>query len=162
MLDLVLYPKPVLREQSKPIKEITPELEQLFEDMTEAMYVYDGVGLAAPQIGESLQLAIVDVGEGPLILVNPEIIEKSEEKETVEEGCLSLPDIRVDVMRPEKCVVQALNEKGEKVEYNADGLFARALQHEIDHLNGRLIIDHASTIQRTLLRSKLKKLEKSV
>lgn len=162
MLDLVLYPQPVLREIGKPIEEITPELEQLFEDMTEAMYVYDGVGLAAPQIGESLQLAIIDVGEGPIVLVNPVITEQSEKTERVEEGCLSLPDIRVDVNRPAKCVVEGLNEKGEKVEYRADGLFARALQHEIDHLNGKLIIDHASSIQRALLRSKLKKLEKAV
>ncbi len=161
MLDLVYYPQSVLREQSRIIDKITPELETLFSEMTEAMYYYDGVGLAAPQIGDSLQLAIIDVGNGPLTIINPVIKDTSDEKDTIEEGCLSLPDIRINVTRPAKCVVECLDENGEKKVHQAEGLSARALQHEIDHLNGILIIDHASSIQRTMLRSKLKKLEKN-
>ncbi len=144
MLNLVHYPESVLREKSQIIDDITPELEKLISDMTEAMYYYDGVGLAAPQIGKSLQLAIIDVGDGPLTVINPIIKNTSNDKDTVEEGCLSLPDIRVNITRPAKCVLECLDENGKPTVYQAEGLFARALQHEMDHLNGILIIDHAS------------------
>lgn len=161
MLDIVKYPDPLLRRNAEPVNEVDDSIREFVEDMTEAMYVYDGVGLAAPQVGRSVRIILVDAGDGLNVVINPEILEQSEEKESVEEGCLSLPDIQVEVSRSIKVTLEGLNEKGEKLHIEAEGLLARALQHEIDHLNGKLIIDHASSIQRALLKSKLRKLEKA-
>lgn len=124
------------------------------------MYTEDGVGLAAPQVGVSKQIIVLDDGEGPINLINPEIVVKGSEKEALEEGCLSFPGIRATVSRPTTVKVKGLNEKGESVCYEAEGLLARILQHEIDHLNATLIIDYLSTLQRGLIKSKLKQLQK--
>ena len=132
------------------------------DDMIEAMYQDGGVGLAAPQIGVLKRIIVLDIGEGPEYFINPEITSTGGEKVTMEEGCLSLPGIHVDVTRPDQITVKATNSNGENVEITAAGLMARVFQHEIDHLNGVLLIDHASSIQRTLLKTKLKKLEKLV
>jgi len=117
--------------------------------------------LASPQVGISKRLIVIDAGEGFSVMINPEIIETSEEEESLEEGCLSLPEIRLPVKRKRCIVVKGLSEEGKPVQLEVEGLMARVYQHEIDHLNGILITDHASTVQRQLLRPKLKQLEKS-
>jgi len=160
MLEVLTYPNSVLRRQAEKIETIDDDLSELFDSMTETMYTADGVGLAAPQIGVSKQLFVVDASEGPMIFVNPEIIQKDDEEETVEEGCLSLPGIHVDVTRAKRVVVSSMDASGSVHEIEASGLLARVFQHEIDHLNGVLIIDHASSIQRALLKSKLRKIDK--
>jgi len=162
MISIVKYPDPVLRQIAEPVDPEDPSLDALISDMADAMYMDEGVGLAAPQIGISKRVIVLDVGENLMALVNPEIIRASEERDAVEEGCLSLPDIRVDVSRPVIVDVRGIDSQGSSQEIRANGLLARALQHEIDHLNGILIIDHATAIQRTFLKSKLKKLEKQV
>ena len=161
MLQIVTYPNPVLRRKAETIEEIDDEIRNLIDDMAEAMYQDDGVGLAATQVGISKRLIVIDAGEGFSVLINPELVEKSKEEESMEEGCLSLPEIRLPIKRANRIVVKGLNEKGEPVQYEKEGLMARVYLHEIDHLNGVLIIDHASTVQRQLLRSKLKRLENS-
>ena len=160
MLTIVKYPNPVLRRKAVSIHDIDEDIRRLSDDMIEAMYLDEGVGLAAPQVGVSKRLIVLDVGQGPMTLINPEIFRSEEEQHTVEEGCLSLPGIRIDIARPTQIIVRGIDDKGETREIQAEGLIARVLQHEIDHLNGILIIDHASSIQRSLLKPKLKKLKK--
>jgi peptide deformylase len=160
MMQIVTYPDPVLRETAEPVGRIDQKILDLLDQMQESMYADDGVGLAAPQVGVSKRIIVVDGGEGLVNLINPEIISSNDETEGVEEGCLSLPGIRVTVTRPTEVTVTGMNEKGESVRYEASDLMARIFQHEIDHLNGTLIIDHLSTLQRGLLKSKLRQLEK--
>ena len=163
---IVLYSEPVLEKQAAAITEFdTPELHQLIDDMFESMYAAKGVGLAAPQIGISQRIAVIDlsVSEDPLqkiVLINPEIIHKAE-VQTSEEGCLSLPGFREQVTRPMKVTVRAQNVKGESFEMTGEELLARAFCHEIDHLNGRLYISHVSALKRDLIRRKVKKLVKA-
>jgi len=163
---IVLYGEPVLEKQAATITEFdTPELHKLIEDMFESMYAAKGVGLAAPQIGISQRIAVIDlsVAEDPLqkiVLINPEIIQKSE-VQTAEEGCLSLPGFREQVTRPMKVTVRAQNVKGEPFEMTGEELLARAFCHEIDHLNGRLYISHVSALKRDLIRRKVRKLVKA-
>ena len=160
MLEILTYPDSVLRKKADDVETITDDYHQLIEEMAEAMYDDDGVGLAAPQIGVSKQVIVVDGGEGFMALFNPEIIKTGDDTDTVEEGCLSLPGIRVQVERPTQITLRALNVNGETVQLEIEGLMARIFQHEIDHLNGILIIDRVSSINRSLLKSKLRKLEK--
>lgn len=160
MYKIVTYPNPVLRRKADPVDEIDEKIRRVADNMIETMYKEEGVGLAAPQVDVSKRLIVMDIGQGPIALFNPEIVRKTDEEETIEEGCLSLPGVRIDVSRPTQIVVRAQTDQGEWEEIEADGLLARVFQHEIDHLNGILIIDHASSIQRSLLRSKLRKLEK--
>lgn len=160
MKEIRTYPDPILRRIAEPVENVDDNIRSLIEDMAESMYADDGAGLAAPQVGVSSRVIILDAGYGFRAMINPEIIEMSEEKESMEEGCLSLPGIRLEVQRPVRLVVRGMNEEGEIEEVEADGLLARVFLHEIDHLNGVLLIDHASSIQRTLLRSRLRKLEK--
>jgi peptide deformylase len=130
--------------------------------MIEAMREEDGVGLAAPQVGVSLRLAVIDASNGesePYVLINPEIVYSSSEREDYEEGCLSMPGISLKINRPSHVTVKAQNENGDYYTIeNAEGLLSRALQHEADHLNGILFIDHVSPVQRALLKGKLKKI----
>jgi peptide deformylase len=156
MAEIVTYPADVLRWRASAVEKIDASIRSLIENMADLMYQSDGVGLAAPQAGVSQRVIVLDVGEGFLSLINPEIVESDEEKDSVEEGCLSLPGMRIQVQRPKSITVKGLNEKGETVLKIAEGLWARAFQHEIDHLNGVLIIDHASMVRKTLLKSKLK------
>jgi peptide deformylase len=158
MLKVLTYPNPVLRIKAEPVSGIDEALLHFIDEMLETMYTEDGVGLAAPQVGVSKQIIVLDDGEGPIILINPKVVRTGSEEEPLEEGCLSLPGIRVTVSRPATVTVEGLNEKGESVTIEADGLLARILQHEIDHLNATLIIDHLSTLQLSLIKSKLKQL----
>jgi peptide deformylase len=158
MDEIKIYPADVLRLRAKEVETIDASIRSLIDHMTDIMYQADGVGLAAPQAGFSKRVIVVDIGEGPFNLINPEIMENGDEKESVDEGCLSLPGIRIDVLRPKTVTVRGLNEKGETIVQTVNGLWARVFQHEIDHLNGVMIIDHASTVQKTLLKPKLKRL----
>jgi peptide deformylase len=163
---ITLYGEPVLEKPAEIIANFnTPELDALVDDMFESMYAAKGVGLAAPQIGISKRIAVIDlsVAEDPsqkIVLINPEIIVK-EDFQTGEEGCLSLPGFREQVMRPKKVVVRAQNVKGEPFETTGEDLLARAFCHEIDHLNGRLYILHVSALKRDLIRRKVRKLVKA-
>lgn len=163
-LPIVTYPAPVLAQKTQPVAEITPEISQLIADMIETMYESDGVGLAAPQVGKSIRLITLDETgpkerKNPVVLVNPEFVEQSGVKES-EESCLSLPTFSCKVKRYESVTVKGLNEKGEAVEIQAEGLLAVILQHEIDHLEGKTLVDHASRLKRTMYDSKVKKWRK--
>lgn len=131
---------PILRKKCREVDQINERLLTLIEDMKETMYDADGVGIAAPQVGILKRLYVIDIGEGPLVFINPEIIE-TDGSQTDEEGCLSLPGETEEVMRPNYVRARALNEKGEEFEIEAEGLLARAILHEYDHLNGTLFID---------------------
>lgn len=130
----------VLRKKCREVEEIDNRLLTLIEDMKETMYDADGVGLAAPQVGVLKKVFVIDIGEGPLVFINAEIVETSG-SQTDEEGCLSLPGETEEVMRPNYVKARALNEKGEEFVIEAEGLLARAILHEYDHLNGTLFID---------------------
>jgi peptide deformylase len=163
---IVLFGEPVLESQAATVTEFdTPELNKLIDDMFESMYAAKGVGLAAPQIGISKRIAVIDlsVAEDPqqkIVLINPEIVRK-DEFQTGEEGCLSLPGFREQVTRPKNVTVRAQNLKGDWFEMNGEELLARAFCHEIDHLNGRLYISHVSALKRDLIRRKVRKLVKA-
>ena len=139
-LTIIKYPTPVLRKKAAPVTRLLPEIVELLERMGESMYAAHGVGLAAPQIGVSLRLAVVDIGDGLQMLVNPEIVEREGEQTGVE-GCLSLPDLHGDVTRAQRVVVRATNIMGKKMTLRAEDYLARAIQHELDHLNGVLFTD---------------------
>jgi len=163
---IVKYGDPVLEQPAEPVTEFdTPELRQFIDDMFESMYAARGVGLAAPQIGFSRRIAVIDTsaGEDPsqkLVLINPEIL-GAEGTQTVEEGCLSIPGFREDVRRAKRVTIRAQNIKGEFFEMTGEDLLARAFAHEIDHLNGRLYITHVSPLKRDLIRRKIRKLQKA-
>jgi peptide deformylase len=154
--EIIIYPDPVIKKKSESVDEVNEEIKQLIEDMAETMYASRGVGLAAVQIGVLKRVIVVNIGEGLIAMVNPEILENEGEFK-MEEGCLCLPGVLIDVKRSEKVKVKGLNEKGEEVVIDAEGLLARAFQHEVDHLNGILIIDKVSRIKRELLTNNLRK-----
>jgi peptide deformylase len=161
---IVKYGDPILEKPTTLVTKFDAELEQLTEDMFASMYAASGVGLAAPQIGLPLRVAVVDVtgGKNPeakIVLANPEIIHAEGEKRE-EEGCLSIPGFRGYVLRPQFVTVRAQNAKGESFEIRGEDLLARAFCHEIDHLNGVLFIQHLSMLKRDLIRRKIKKLRK--
>ena len=128
---------PVLTKISRPVDKMTPRIQDLITDMLDTMYEAMGVGLAAPQVGILKRIVVIDVGDGPIILINPEIIEKSGEQ-TGDEGCLSVPGMSGQVTRPDHVKVKALNEDMEEVVYEGEGLLARAFCHELDHLDGHM------------------------
>jgi peptide deformylase len=157
ILEIKEYGDPILREKALSVEEITPDILNLIKDMAESMYASSGVGLAAPQVGVSKRIIIIDEDEEELmVLLNPEII-KSEGEAVDEEGCLSLPGVYSEVQRSLKVTVKALNKNADPVEITKEGLTARALQHEIDHLNGILFIDKIGRMERQILLNKLKK-----
>src|SRR4249920_3190114 len=161
---IVKYGDPVLEKPGAAIKKFDAELEALAEDMFASMYAAQGVGLAAPQIGKSIRLAVVDVttgknSEAKIVLVNPEIIH-AEGEVREEEGCLSIPGFRGYVVRPQFVTVKAQNTKGEWSEVRGEDLVARALCQEIDHLNGVLFMQHLGMLKRDLIKRKIKKLRK--
>jgi peptide deformylase len=161
---VVKYGDPVLEKPGAAITKFDAAVEELAEEMFATMYAAQGVGLAAPQIGKSLRIAVVDVtgGKNPeakIVLVNPEIIHAEGEKRE-EEGCLSIPGFRGYVVRPQFVTVKAQNAKGESFEIRGEDLLARAFCHEIDHLNGILFLQHLSMLKRDLIRRKIKKLRK--
>jgi peptide deformylase len=150
VLDIRVLGDPVLRQDTKPVAAVTDELRALIDDMFETMRMAKGIGLAAPQVGRTERIAVVDVAEsgvGPLALVNPEIVSR-EGSAKGEEGCLSIPDIYDDVERATKVVVRALDRDGKMIEIEGVDLLARCMQHEIDHLHGKLFIDHLSVLKR--------------
>jgi peptide deformylase len=166
ILDIVTFGKPVLRKKTIEITEITPELKQLAVDMLETMYDAPGVGLAAPQVAQSIRLFVVDVSSSeaekkePYVFFNPVITPETRPIE-MEEGCLSVPGIYANVMRPEIITVTALDINGKPFELNhVEGLFSRCIQHEMDHLNGILFVDKISPSDRIMVENKLKKLAK--
>jgi len=138
------YGDSILRKRCKVIRNIGAKEEEILERMSETMYASQGIGLAAPQVGIDKQLIVVDVGEGLLKLINPLILLKEGES-ILEEGCLSLPGVALKVKRAKSIVIEGWNEKREKVKIEAEGLFAHAIQHEVDHLQGILIIDYANS-----------------
>lgn len=147
IFDIKKHPDKVLRRKSQPVARITEREMALFQDMLHTMHHCSGIGLAAPQIGINIRLFVVDIGKGPLLIANPKIL-KIKGKDRMEEGCLSLPDVVVNIERPSEVVIRGLNEKGETVEIDAKGLLARVILHEIDHLQGRLIIDYMSLLNK--------------
>jgi peptide deformylase len=151
---------PVLREKAAPVQELTAEIRQLIEDMFDTMYAEEGVGLAAPQVGVPLRVIVVDPREPdilPFALLNPEVVDASEETDRAEEGCLSIPGLREVVERPLAVSVTGINRDGERVVIEAAGLLARILQHEVDHVDGILFVDRVSGLKRRLLMSKWQK-----
>ena len=163
---IVRFGNPVLEREAETVTEFdTPELHKFIDDMFESMYAAKGVGLAAPQIGAARKIAVIDtsVGERPeekLVLINPKIL-KLEGKQTGEEGCLSIPGFREQVSRAKRATIRAQDIKGQWYEKTGEDLLARAFQHEIDHLNGRLYIKHISALKRDLIKRKVRKLVKA-
>jgi peptide deformylase len=163
---IVKFGNPVLEQEAETVTEFdTPELYKFIDDMFESMYAAKGVGLAAPQIGAARKIAVIDtsVGEKPedkLVLINPKIL-KLEGKQTGEEGCLSIPGFREQVSRAKRATIRAQDIKGQWYERTGEDLLARAFQHEIDHLNGRLYIKHISALKRDLIKRKVRKLVKA-
>lgn len=163
---IVKYGDPVLEREAETVTEFdTPDLHKFLADMFESMYAAKGVGLAAPQIGVSRKIAVIDCSNGEnedekLVLINPKIV-KVEGKQEGEEGCLSIPTIREQVRRGRKVTARAQNAKGEEYEVTGEDLLARALLHETDHLYGKLYISHLSALKRDLVKRKIKKLQKA-
>ncbi len=164
VLQIRLYGDPVLRQKALPIEKITNAEKELVDSMLATLYaIPNGVGLAAPQVGVSKRLVVIDANREdldskPLVLINPKI--QSHEGEVIdEEACLSIPDVTADVKRAEKVHVSALNADGERFSIEGEGFFARVLQHEIDHLDGVLFIDHVGGLKRQLLRKKLRRIQ---
>ena len=162
---ILKYGAPVLEKLAAPVTIFDEELQKLIDDMFESMYAAHGVGLAAPQIGIAKRIAVIDCSfkEDPaakMVIINPEIIKK-EGRQTHSEGCLSLPDFRENVTRAMKCTVRAQDANGKWFEAEGEELLARAMQHETDHLNGKLFISHVSALKRDLIKRKIKKLQKA-
>lgn len=163
LLEILKYPNPTLRRRSEKITEITDDIIRLLDNMAQTMYEAPGIGLAAPQIGRNIMAIVIDIGarneeEGRLIkLINPEINLIEGEDVVIEEGCLSVPEITESVKRPDRISVKALSPDGKELEFEAEGLLSRVIQHEVDHLNGVLFIDRVSKIKRELIKMKLRK-----
>jgi peptide deformylase len=177
-LDIVKYGHPVLRQKGKRIERVTPEIRKLADDMLQTMYAAEGLGLAAQQVGQALLLTVIDVAisdrpsqlfiDGqpqdlassmPLMLINPQIL-NTEGEQVGPEGCLSIPEVNADIRRAERVTVRAQTLDGQEIVFECTGLLARAAQHEIDHLNGRLFIDRMDSATRASFDGKLKKMEK--
>lgn len=161
LYDIRTYGDEALREETGVVEKITEDIKKILDDMVETMHGADGVGLAAPQIGVSLKMLVIDANDGKIRkVINPEFLEYSEEQEEAEEGCLSIPGVHKKVKRPARIKVKYLNENGEEVVEEADGLLARIFQHENDHLNAVLFTDRISPIAKRMVSKKLQKLKK--
>lgn len=156
-LKVRVYDDPCLRAKSDPVKEIGPGERMLIRAMLEAMHEQKGIGLAAPQVGVNRQIFVADIGEGPIAVINPQIV-KSSGAVVMEEGCLSLPGIHVNVKRARKILVKYVNEQGQKIEREFTELLARVFQHESDHLRGKLIIDYVDRKEKEILKPLLDEL----
>ncbi len=166
VLPIITLPDPVLRKMSARVERVDDELRRLADHMLETMYDAPGVGLAAVQVGIPRRLIVLDTSgkeeqPRPLVLINPEVLTLGSEMRLHEEGCLSIPDVRVEIERPASLRVRFLDRDGKQKELEAEGLLATAIQHEIDHLNGRLIIDFLSRLKRDIIVRKFKKQAKS-
>ncbi len=161
VLGILKYPHPVLKKRSKEVDRIDEEVKKLIRDMTETMYEASGIGLAACQVGVPRRIIVVDVSpidpqQGLFAMINPEVMSEEGEIDH-EEGCLSVPDCLEKVRRKEKVRVRGMSPEGKEIEVSGEGILAMALQHEIDHINGILILDHISRLKREIYRNKLKK-----
>ena len=165
LLKIITYGHPTLRKDAEPVKEITEEIKKLAEDMFDTMEEADGIGLAAPQVNKSIRLIVIalqhiDETMEPTAFINPEIIEKSEATDLMDEGCLSVPGIREDVVRYSKITVKFTNMDGEEEIWEAEDMLARVFQHEMDHLNGVLFTDLISPFKKQLVEGQLENLAK--
>ncbi len=171
VLPIVTYNDPILKKKTEPVSENSEELQTLIDDMFETMYQASGVGLAAPQIGKSIQVFVMDADAiteemedeqdaGPITLINPEIIKEDEETVKLEEGCLSIPEVRDEVARPKSITVKYKDRDFNEQTLDASGWVARVIQHEYDHLQGVLFLDYLSAFKRRLHKSTLKKIDK--
>ena len=164
-LPILTAPDPRLKKKSLPVASVDPEVRQLMDDMLETMYAAPGIGLAAPQVGALKRVVVLDIDReetktGPLFMANPEIVEASDEDVIYEEGCLSVPDHYSDVARPASVRVRYLDRDDKQQELACEGLLATCVQHEIDHLDGILFIDHISSLKRNMILRKLLKARK--
>ena len=164
---ILTIPDPLLRKVSEPVNSVNSEVKKLMDDMLDTMYAAPGIGLAAVQIGVLMRVIVIDLSKqdekkNPLFIVNPEITSKSKELISYEEGCLSIPNQFAEVKRPSSCKINFLDYNGKKSEINADGLLATCIQHEVDHLNGILFIDHLSKLKKDLILKKTKKQKKEI
>lgn len=160
ILEILEFPDPRLRTQAKPVVEVDDKLRQLIDDMFETMYDAPGVGLAATQINVHKRLVVIDVSEDksqPLVFINPEITVLDDELNEYDEGCLSVPGFYETVTRPKRILVKALDRNGEPFTIEPEGLLAVCIQHELDHLNGKLFVDYVSPVKRDRIRKKLEK-----
>lgn len=165
VLPILVAPHPVLKKKAEPVTVVDDEIRTLMENMLETMYAAPGIGLAAPQVGVSKRVLVMDVsrdGEdnAPLRMANPEVISESDDIATYEEGCLSFPEQYAEVLRPAEVTIRYLDENNETREMKADGLLATCVQHEIDHLDGVVFVDHISSLKRNMIMRKLKKQQK--
>lgn len=161
LLPILSFPDPRLRTVAKPVEEVTDEIRQLASDMLETMYEAPGIGLAASQVDRHIQLIVMDLSEEknqPMVFINPKITPLTDETQAYEEGCLSVPQIYDKVNRPSRVKIEALNLDGEAFEIEADGLLAVCIQHEMDHLSGKLFVDYLSPLKRQRAREKVEKL----
>lgn len=160
ILEILEYPDPRLRKIAKPVEEVTPDISQLIDDMFETMYDAPGIGLAATQVDQHIQLIVMDLSENktePHVFINPEITILEGDPEKMQEGCLSVPGFYEDVERIEHVLIKALDREGKPFELEATGLLAVCIQHEMDHLNGKLFVDYLSKLKRTRIKKKLEK-----
>ena len=160
---LIILPDPVLRQVSKPVERVDGDVRKLTDDMLATMYDAPGIGLAAIQVGVPLRLLVIDIAKeddapAPQVFMNPQILESGDDRSIYEEGCLSIPDYYAEVERPASVRVKYLDHDGKEQEIEAEGLLATCLQHEIDHLNGVLFIDHISKLKRDMVVKKFRKL----
>jgi peptide deformylase len=165
LLPIIVAPDPRLKVKAKTVTQVDDRIRKLLDDMVETMHAAPGIGLAAPQVGEALRILVIDIAKDgepsqPRKFVNPEIVWASEELQPWEEGCLSLPDQFAEVERPKEVKVRYLDENGQKQEIHAAGLLAVCVQHEMDHLNGVLFVDHISALRRNMILRKLVKTKK--
>lgn len=165
VLDILLAPDPKLTTPCEPVKVIDNDLSKLLDDMLDTMYAAPGIGLAAPQIGILKRFFVVDVADGdnkePRFFVNPEIIERSENQNVYEEGCLSLPKQFGDVERSDRIKIRYQNRHGKMQDLEAEGMLARCIQHELDHLDGVLFVDHLSSLKRRMILRRMAKIKRS-
>ena len=162
ILDILHFPDPRLRNKAKPVETVDDSVRRLVDDMLETMYEAPGIGLASTQVNDPRRVVVIDISEEhdqPLCLINPEILDTQGEEE-MDEGCLSVPDVFETVVRAEKVKVGALDREGKPFEMEADGLLAVCIQHELDHLDGKLFIDYLSNLKRQRIRKRLEKDQK--
>ena len=165
--EILTEPNKILREKSSPVEKVDTDVQKLMDDMLETMYAAPGIGLAAIQVGVPKRVIVLDLDQkegqrNPMFFINPEIIEKSKDNSTYEEGCLSVPGQFAEIDRPEKCHIKYLDYHGQTKEIKAEGMFATCIQHEIDHLEGILFIDHLSKLKKSMIIKKLFKQKKAI
>ena len=164
---ILTEPNKILRQKSSIVEKVDKDIQKLMDDMLETMYAAPGIGLAAIQVGVAKRIIVLDIApkdspRNPMYFINPEIIEKSENQSTYEEGCLSVPGQFAEINRPEKCHIKYLDYNGEKKEIKAEGMLATCIQHEMDHLEGILFIDYLSKLKKTMIIKKLSKQKKTI